>query len=328
VVNGVVTEIRVTSAGSGYSSAPDVIISAPQVAQLTVLELAMVPRLTFYGAVGSTNEIQYANAFGDTNHWLMLTNIVLSSSPQEWYDTISPPGSQRYYQAVVLGTGPLPPTPPGFVWIAPGQFTMGSPDTEQERAAGRLPAGWVYHLPTEAEWEYACRAGTTTRFSFGDDPTYSQLRDYAWYNDMSGRPPQAVGLKLPNPWGLYDMHGNAAEWCGDWYEGYPGGSVSDPNGPISGSYRIVRGGSHDHEGQYCRSAYRHRHYTPDFQTRYMGLRAVLAAGQLSQEGGAEVLGAGKASRRMRRAAPAPDAPVRSTTPGPPPGKPTAADPPA
>ena len=101
----------------------------------------------------------------------------------------------------------------------------------------------MYRLPTEAEWEYACRGWTSTRFSYGDDPGYTNLTNYAWYGDNSEGQTHPVGQKLPNPWGLYDMHGNVLEWCQDWLATTAGGIVLDPQGPETGSYRVIRGGS-------------------------------------------------------------------------------------
>jgi len=114
----------------------------------------------------------------------------------------------------------------------------------------------VYRLPTEAEWEYACRAGTTTRWSFGDEE--SQLGDYAWYEANVGEEEVAhrVGTKRPNPWGVCDLHGNVWEWCGDWYGSYTSGSQTDPVGPSTGLYRVLRGGSFEYPAEYARSANR------------------------------------------------------------------------
>ena len=127
--------------------------------------------------------------------------------------------------------------------------------TAQERLAGRLPAGAAYRLPTEAEWEYASRAGSTTRFSYGDDPDYTELTHYAWYTANSGGTTHAVGGKLPNRWGLYDMSGNVWEWCSDCgSDHYTGGNVTDPQGPSLGLCRVIRGGSCDYYASNCRSA--------------------------------------------------------------------------
>jgi formylglycine-generating enzyme required for sulfatase activity len=111
-----------------------------------------------------------------------------------------------------------------------------------------------YRLPTEAEWEYAVRAGTTTAYSFGNDTR--QLRRYAWYTNNAGHMTHPVGQKQPNAWGLYDMHGNVWEWVQDWYGSYTGGAVTDPQGPPSGSDRVIRGGGWLDDAGDCRSAYR------------------------------------------------------------------------
>jgi formylglycine-generating enzyme required for sulfatase activity len=150
--------------------------------------------------------------------------------------------------------------------------------TQQEMAAGRLAPGWQYRLPTEAEWEYACRAGTTSRFSHGDDPGYANLESYAWYFSNSLILTHPVGQKMPSPWGLYDMHGNVAEWCQDWYGSYPTGSVIDPQGAAAGSHRVYRGGSWNHTGGWCRSAQRF-HNNPTTTSDLIGFRMVLAPTQ-------------------------------------------------
>jgi len=156
--------------------------------------------------------------------------------------------------------------------------------TLQEQAAGRLPAGYAFRLPTEAEWEYAARAGTTTRFSFGDDPTYAECYRRFWFNDnsyfmtngyVSGKT-RPVGGKTPNPWGLHDMYGNVSEMCLDWFGDYPGGMVTDPLGPASGTDRVIRGGSFSSSPSSCRSAYRWR-VTPTTGNWTVGFRVVLAS---------------------------------------------------
>jgi formylglycine-generating enzyme required for sulfatase activity len=147
--------------------------------------------------------------------------------------------------------------------------------TQRERTAGRIATNSVYRLPTEAEWEYACRAWTSTRFSYGDDLGYTSLSDYAWYGVTNGAT-HLVGQKLPNPWGLYDMHGNVLEWCQDWYQKYPGGIAVDPQGPPTGSSRVFRGGDWHHDDAGCRSGFRFG-LPPDSSYWTIGFRVVLVA---------------------------------------------------
>ena len=152
--------------------------------------------------------------------------------------------------------------------------------TQQERAAGRIPRGYDYRLPTEAEWEYACRAGTSTRFSYGDDHGYTNLINYGWWDGNNGGTTHPVGQKLPNPWGLHEMHGNVWEWCQDWWsESLPGGIAVDPQGPATGPGRMGRGGGWDYNAKLCRSAFRAHFGGPGSWFVDVGFRIVLAQGQ-------------------------------------------------
>jgi formylglycine-generating enzyme required for sulfatase activity len=134
--------------------------------------------------------------------------------------------------------------------------------------------GKGYRLPTEAEWEYACRAGSTTRFCYGDSDT--SLVDYAWYTNNSIGKTHPVGQKKPNAFGLYDMHGNVWECCSDWYDAgyYSQSPGDDPKGTSTGQYRVLRGGGWNHVASYCRVAYRYND-TPDNHNYFIGFRLVL-----------------------------------------------------
>ena len=135
-----------------------------------------------------------------------------------------------------------------------------------------------YRLPDEAEWEYACRAGATTQYSFGDD--MSLLAQYAWHHGNPSRTPHPVGTRLPNHFGLFDMHGSVREWCGDVYDEkryektrYETTSSSDPIGPAGGSQRVNRGGYWNSIASTCRSAFRYS-YPPSTRYDNQGFRIV------------------------------------------------------
>jgi len=134
--------------------------------------------------------------------------------------------------------------------------------------------GKTVRLPTNAQWEYACRAGSKTRFSYGDDD--NKLGDYAWYDKNSGGKTHPVGRKKPNAFGLYDMHGNAWEWCNDWYsESYANAKDRDPGGPDSGDTHVLRSGGIYHPGN-LRSAAR-TWDDPAYRVVGIGFRVVVEA---------------------------------------------------
>jgi formylglycine-generating enzyme required for sulfatase activity len=161
--------------------------------------------------------------------------------------------------------------------------------THQERAGGLIPTNYVYRLPTESEWEYADRAGTTTAFYLGSSLRSGQANfDGYEYDAVLGTINNTNGIFLSittpvgtyaaNPWGFYDMIGNVWEWCQDWYGVYPGGSVLDPQGPATGSTRVIRGGWWGNDARDCRSA-THDYDYPSGRDYSVGFRAVLAPGQ-------------------------------------------------
>jgi formylglycine-generating enzyme required for sulfatase activity len=163
-------------------------------------------------------------------------------------------------------------------WEDAVEFCKKLSELPEEKKAGR-----VYRLPTEAQWEYACRGGSKTAFSFGENS--KSLGDYAWFGENSNGQTHPVGENKANAWGLYDMQGNVWEWCSDRYGDYPKGAVSDPVGPREGSYRVVRGGGWRNKAAHCRSALRFRGLPssrkggdePSFRDAGYGFRVALSS---------------------------------------------------
>jgi len=147
--------------------------------------------------------------------------------------------------------------------------------TRREQQAGHLQPGYVYRLPSEAEWEYACEAGITNLFSFGDSVTNAD--QYAWTMENSEGMPHPVGQKRPNPWGLYDMHGNVWEWCSDWFAPYPATGLTNPSGPPTSKFKVFRGGGWNQAIEFARSRNRFM-MSPSNGIHFVGFRVALGAG--------------------------------------------------
>ena len=146
--------------------------------------------------------------------------------------------------------------------------------TARDREAGRIPANLIYRLPTEAEWEYACLAGATTAFSFGDADEEAEA--HAWSAENADDKTNRVGEKNPNAWGLHDMHGNVWEWVSDWFAAHPKDpELANPSGPPAGRHRVFKGGGWYHEAKFARSTSRFM-MEPGMAINYVGFRVVLA----------------------------------------------------
>lgn len=323
-----VGSIVVLTAGSGYTSPPLVEIEPPPTR--TRLGFELVNALKITGAPWCKLRIESSTR--ENGPWTTFTNLDLLSSGVSVVKLMQ--GLEnRFYRISEI----VPPGTAGFVWINPGSFMMGSPDSEvgrnslsrweevqhrvtitrgfwisdhevtqgeyravmgnnpntirddnfpvtnvkwsdavryceiltnRERLASRITDRQAYRLPTEAEWEYACRAETT-------NSRYGNLNEIAWINTGSELSLRSVRLKKPNSFGLYDMLGNAWEWCSDWWWDYSQFDLIDPNGPTAGGLKIIRGGSWNFDPQNLRSAGRFKS-PPETVMRHVGFRAVLA----------------------------------------------------
>ena len=204
--------------------------------------------------------------------------------------------TQAQYEAVMTGNSDgLSATPSQYGGNADRPVEQVSWDDIQKfltrlnaQEAGNIPAGWAYVLPTEAQWEYACRAGTTTAYSWGVDINSSDAN----YNSNIGQTAD-VGLYSANPWGFFDMHGNVWEWTADWYAAYSSGAQTDPEGPATGSTRVLRGGSWDIPARTCvrptaSTAPQRPHSTIGFRVGFQQQSADVASPEMSILGDANI----------------------------------------
>jgi formylglycine-generating enzyme required for sulfatase activity len=201
----------------------------------------------------------------DREHWSEVT-----ISRQFWLG-VHPVTQPQYEQ--VMGANPslfkVGNRPVEHIsWADAVDFCGRMSKLPEEKAAGR-----AYRLPTEQEWEYACRAGSSTVFGFGDDPR--ELVDFGWFADNSNDQTQPVGKKRPNAWGFYDMHGNVFEWCQNWYIACPASAATAPSRLSTASFRMLRGGCWVSAAEYCRSAYRHASQQSD-RFSFTGFRVALS----------------------------------------------------
>jgi formylglycine-generating enzyme required for sulfatase activity len=233
------------------------------------MKLVLIPKGTFQMGSpieeeGADNDEEQHQVTISKDYYLGVTEVT-----QGQYEKVMGTNPSNFQKRVIRKSDSSMYPVEQVSWEDAVEFCKRLSELPEEKKAGR-----VYRLPTEAEWEYACRAGSKTAFSFGESA--KSLGDFAWFFENSGSQTHPVGEKKPNAWGLYDMHGNVWEWCSDWYGDYPKGAVSDPTGPREGSLRVGRGGSWDCGAADCRSASRIRSY-PSGRGSDVGFRLALSS---------------------------------------------------
>jgi formylglycine-generating enzyme required for sulfatase activity len=231
------------------------------------MKLVLIPKGTFMMGSPESEEGRKEN---ETQHEVTISEdyyLGVYEVTQAQYEKVMGK-NPSYFQGAKVGNENADLPVENVSWDDTVEFCKKLSDLPEEKKAGR-----VYRLPTEAQWEYACRAGSKTAYSFDDEE--GLLPEYGWFSSNSSDRTHTVGLLEPNAWGLYDMHGNVWEWCSDWYGEYPKGAVSDPTGPCEGSNRVNRGGSWNHGAAYCRSADRYG-IDPSYRRHNYGFRVALS----------------------------------------------------
>jgi formylglycine-generating enzyme required for sulfatase activity len=232
------------------------------------MKLVLIPKGTFM--MGSP-ESEEGRQKEETQHEVTISKdyyLGVYEVTQAQYEKVMGK-NPSYFQGAKVGNENADLPVDNVSWDDTVEFCKRLSDLPEEKKAGRL-----YRLPTEAEWEYACRAGSKTAYAFDDEE--GLLPEYGWFERNSSDRTHTVGLLGPNAWGLYDMHGNVWECCSDRYGDYPKGAVSDPSGPKVGSSRVYRGGSWYDVAASCRSALRFR-IAPVVRYYFLGFRLALSS---------------------------------------------------
>jgi formylglycine-generating enzyme required for sulfatase activity len=237
------------------------------------IKLVLIPNGTFMMGSPIEEEGRYDN---EVQHKVTISRdyyLGVTEVTQGQYEKVMGTNPSKFQKQVILNKDSSMYPVEKVSWEDAVSFCKRLSELPDEKTAGR-----VYRLPTEAEWEYACRAESETAFHFGGSSKLSD--DFAWFGN-SNKQTHPVGQKKPNAWGLYDMHGNVFEWCGDWFNEYPKGAVSDPTGPKEGVLRVFRGGSWEFGAASGRSAT--RFFTAPFgRGDWIGFRVALSSSQIPQ----------------------------------------------
>ena len=232
------------------------------------MKLVLIPKGTFQ--MGAPFEEEFARDDEEPHEVTLSTDYYLGITEvtQGQYEKVMGTNPAHFQKRVIRKSDSSMYPVERVSWERAVEFCRKLSELPEEKAAGR-----VYGLPTEAEWEYACRAGSQTAYSSGETPR--SLDDYAWIATNSKGQTHPVGEKKANAWGLFDMHGNVSEWCSDRYGEYPKAAVSDPVGLQTGSSRVYRGGSINDGAASCRSSVRFRQRQSESQN-YIGFRVALS----------------------------------------------------
>jgi len=232
------------------------------------MKLVLIPKGTFMMGSPETEKGRQEN---ETQHEVTISKdyyLGVYEVTQAQYETVMGK-NPSHFQGAIVGNENADLPVENVSWDDAVEFCKKLSDLPEEKKAGR-----VYRLPTEAQWENACRAGSKTAYLFDDEE--GLLPEYGWFSRNSSRRTHTVGLLEPNAWGLYDMHGNVWECCSDRYGDYPKGAVSDPSAPKVGSIRVFRGGSWRFEAAGCRSAARYGS-APSDRGDGLGFRVALSS---------------------------------------------------